>query len=103
MKIADLPGAMLATPLSATELAKAFELSSMRQPAMLTTLVPVFVTSNQSAPIGLLPLLHGAPSAITSEHWVGGCSTTSVNARLKAAVASGVAPTVESSTATVTL
>ena len=67
MKITDSPGAMPAMPLSATAVANAFELSSILQPVMFTALVPVFVTSNQSAPTGLLPLLHGATSEMTSE------------------------------------
>ena len=53
---------MLAMPFSATLLAKLLELSSIFQPVMSIARVPVFVTSNQSAPYGLLPLLHGDTS-----------------------------------------
>ncbi len=48
-KTADFPAGMLVTPRSATAVANAFELSSIFQPVMSTALVPVFVTSNQSA------------------------------------------------------
>ena len=54
------------TPLSATALANALELSSTFQPVMSTACAPVLVSSNQSAPNGLLPLLHGAASETTS-------------------------------------
>ncbi len=48
-KITDCPGAILVTPLRDTELAEELELSSIFQPVMSTALVPIFVTSNQSA------------------------------------------------------
>ena len=49
VKIADCPGARLGTPVSATEFASRFELSSIRQPVRSTGVDPVLVTSNQSA------------------------------------------------------
>src|SRR5262245_11961476 len=66
MKITDSPGAMLAMPFKATAAAKDSELSSIFQPARSTALPPTFVTSNQSAPTGLLPLDHGATSEMIS-------------------------------------
>ena len=53
---------MLVTPVSATALANELELSSIFQPVMSTATEPVFVSSNQSAPYGALPLAHGATS-----------------------------------------
>ena len=102
MKMTDSPAAMLVTPASATELANVFELSSMRQPEMLTASAPILVSSNQSRPKGLLPLDHGATSEITTVGAAGGTSATSMSVKANAAVASGVAPTAGSSTATVT-
>jgi hypothetical protein len=52
MKITDSPAPILATPFSARLEAKLFELSSNFQPVMSTALVPVLVTSNQSATSG---------------------------------------------------
>ena len=80
MKITDSPGAMLVMPFRATAVAKEFELSSIFQPAMFTALAPVFVTSNQSAPTGLLPLDHGATSEMTSDG-AGGSSSTHIGDR----------------------
>src|SRR4051812_28798051 len=97
MKITDPPGAIDVIPFRATAAPNEFELSSIRQPVMLTALPPVFVTSNQSAPTGLLLLAHGATSEITREGLAGSSLTTSVTVRAKDAVASGVLPTVRSS------
>src|SRR5262249_40488570 len=66
MKMTDSPGAMDVMPFSATEFANRFESSSIRQPEISTAAGPVFVTSNQSAMSGLLPLDQGATSEITS-------------------------------------
>ena len=62
MKITDSPGAMLVMPFSGTAPAGDSELSSIFQPVMTAADAPMFVTSNQSAPTGLLPLDHGATS-----------------------------------------
>ena len=62
MKITDSPGAMVVTPFSGTAAANDSELSSIFQPVMSTAAPPMLVTSNQSAPTGLLPLDHGATS-----------------------------------------
>ncbi len=67
MKMTDSPGAMLVTPVIGTEAAKELELSSMRQPVVLTVAVPMLVTSNQSTPRELLPLDQGATSVMTME------------------------------------
>ena len=48
-KITDSPAAMLVIPFNATDDPKAFELSSIFQPVMLTESLPVLVNSNQSA------------------------------------------------------
>src|ERR1700750_1297303 len=61
-KMTDSPGAMLVIPLKATVAANESELSSILQPVMSTAKAVVFVTSNQSAPTGLLPLDQGATS-----------------------------------------
>ena len=66
MKITDSPGAMLVMPFSGTAAAGDSELSSIFQPVMSTGDAPMFVTSNQSAPTGLLPLHHGATSEMIS-------------------------------------
>src|SRR5262249_38284936 len=66
MKITDSPGAMLLMPLIPTEFANEFELSSIFQPVTLMGLAVVLVTSNQSAPTGLLPLDQGATSEMNS-------------------------------------
>ena len=65
MKITASPGAMLVTPNIGTAEAMACELSSIFQPVMFAVVVPMLVTSNQSAPIPLLlpaVLDHGATS-----------------------------------------
>ena len=63
MKITDSPGAMLATPFERDRAWRTrCELSSTFQPVRSTGAVPVLVTSNQSAPYGLLPLLQGETS-----------------------------------------
>ena len=72
MKITDSPGAMLVMPLKGTAAAKDSELSSTFQPVMSTGPAPVLVTSNQSAPTGLLPLDHGATSVMIK--WAGGAA-----------------------------
>ena len=86
---------------SSTAEAKEPELSSIFQPVMSIALEPLFVTSNQSEPTGL-PLDHGATSEMMSVGLPGFSFTTSVTARLKDVVASGVEPTEGSSTLTVT-
>ena len=48
-------------------MAKALELSSILQPVRSTACAPVLVTSNQSAPYGLSPLLHGETSETISD------------------------------------
>src|SRR5262245_35731404 len=66
MKMTDSPGAMLVMPLSAAAAANDCELSSIFQPEIFTANAVVFVTSNQSAPTGLLPLDHGATSEMNN-------------------------------------
>ena len=66
MNSTDSPAATLVTPLSAIALANALELSSTFQPARSTACAPRLVTSNQSAPYGLSPLLHGDASVTAS-------------------------------------
>ena len=66
MKITDSPGAMLVMPFKGTAATGDSELSSTFQPVMSTGAAPVLVTSNQSAPTGLLPLDHGATSVMIS-------------------------------------
>src|SRR4051794_38312304 len=103
MKMTDSPGAMLVMPLRGTAEPKDAELSSTFHPAMLMAASLTLVTSNQSAENGLLPLDHGAISEMTSAGCEGSSLTTSRRARLKSAVASGVAPTLVSSRTTLTL
>ena len=93
---------MLVMPLSATAEAKESELSSTFQPVMSMAVDPRFVTSNQSAATGLLPLDHGATSEMKTVERTGVSLTTSVTVRVKDVLASGVAPTAGSSTLTVT-
>src|SRR5690242_20427428 len=95
----DSPGAMLETPFRATETLKRFELSSIRQAVVLMAGAPTFVTSNQSTPSELLLLDQGATSEMMMEP--GG--TACVIVRVKFVLASGVLPTVVSSTLTMTL
>ena len=66
-KITDSPAAIVVTPFRAIALAKLLELSSTLKPVMSAGWAPVFVSSNQSAPYGLLPLLQGAASVTMSE------------------------------------
>ncbi len=66
MKITDSPGAMLSMPLRASAAAGDSELSSTFQPVMVTGLSLMLVTSNQSAPTGLLPLDHGVTSVMAT-------------------------------------
>src|SRR5215831_18500911 len=100
MKITDSPGAMLVTPFRGTETANEFELSSIVQPTRLTADVPKFVTSNQSRATGLFPLDQGAASVMA--RLIGPPPPAGVMARVYDTLASGVAPTVVSSTLTVT-
>jgi hypothetical protein len=91
---------MLVTPFNGTDTANEFELSSIVQPIKLTDDVPKFVTSNQSAASGLFPLDQGAASVMArliAPLWAG------VIASVYDVLASGVAPTVVSSTLMVTL
>ena len=91
---------MLVTPLSADARAKLAESSSIFQPVISTAFALTLVTSNQSAATpGLLPLDQGATSETIS---VVGFSEASVIAKVKVVPASGVAPTLVSSTLTVT-
>ena len=100
IRMADWPGAIVVTPLRATALAKLAELSSIFQPVISTALALRLVTSNQSAATpGLLLLDQGATSEMIS---VVGFSVASVMAKVKVVLASGVAPTLVSSTLTVT-
>src|SRR5262245_29380736 len=71
MKITDSPGARLVMPFKATALSNRAESSSIFQPVMVTLVAPVFVSSNQSAAYGLLPLLHGEISEMMTLG--GGC------------------------------
>src|SRR5450432_565757 len=100
MKITDSPALMLATPFNGTETANELELSSMVQPTRLTDEVPKFVSSNQSDASGLLPLDQGAASVIAR---LIAPLAAAVIARVYDMLASGVSPTVVSSTLTVTL
>ena len=102
MKITDSPAAILLMPLKATAASKLSELSSNFQPLMSMVLLPRLVISNQSAVSGLLPLDQGATSEMMRSTVVGFSMTWSINRRSKLALASGVAPTAESSTVTVT-
>lgn len=70
-KMTDSSGAIVVTPFKATALANAPELSSTFQPVMSSAVAPLLVTSNQSAPTGLLPLDHGATSEMVTEAAVG--------------------------------
>src|SRR5262249_40409883 len=82
-KITDSPGAILAMPLRGAA-ANDCELSSLFQPEIFTACAVVFVTSNQSAPTGLLPLDHGATSEMNSLPIVPGepISLASLNATM---------------------
>ena len=62
--------------------------------------MPLLVISNQSAAYGLSPLLQGETSETISDAGAAAAVTVRVNGAL---VASGVAPTVVSSTVTATL
>ena len=63
---------MLVIPFNATAAAGDCELSSTFQPVISTATALVLVTSNQSAPTGLLPLDHGATSEINKRPTVPG-------------------------------
>src|SRR5262245_65809199 len=63
---------MLAIPVKATDAANEPELSSILQPVMSMALAVVLVTSNQSAPTGLLPLDQGATSEMKNRPTVPG-------------------------------
>ena len=67
----DCPAAMLVTPRKTTADANALESSSIFQPEMLTAVVPVFVSSNQSAAYDAL-----LPFAFTSEMMTCACAYT---------------------------
>src|SRR5262249_31206617 len=69
---ADLPAGSEETPRSGTALPAEWELSSIFQPVRSTAVVPLFVSSNQSAVYGALPLPHGATSVITIDDGGGG-------------------------------
>src|SRR5215212_130119 len=103
MKITDSPGAMLEIPASGTATPNDAELSSIFQPVMSMAVSLTLVTSNQSAATGLLPLDQGATSEITSDGCAGSSLITSMRFSVKSAVASGVAPTLVSSSTTVML
>src|SRR5262245_18594158 len=103
MKITEARAGMLVTPRSGTDTADEFELSSIRQPEMLMAVEALFVTSTQSALNGLLPLDHGATSQMNRFGCVGFPPPASVMLRVKFVLASGLPPTVESSTLTVML
>lgn len=62
MNSTDSPAAIDVMPVKAAAVAKAAELSSIFQPAMLTAAAPTLVNSNQSLAYGALPLAHGATS-----------------------------------------
>ena len=72
IKMTDSPGSMLVIPFRATDAAKEPELSSILQPVMSATKAVLFVTSNQSAARGLLPLDHGATSEMNNRPMVPG-------------------------------
>src|SRR5262249_31981573 len=100
MKITDSPGALLGTPALGTDTFKRHELSALLQPAVLMAALPMLVTSNQSASRPTpLPLDHGA----TSETMMEPGGTAWVIVSVKFVLASGLPPTVTSSTFTVTL
>ena len=87
------------TPLSAMAEANAWELSSTFQPEMFTGVEPVLVSSNQSEPTGLFATV--LDQGETSEMMMLGGAAVMLNVKL--VLASGVFPTVVSSTVTVTL
>src|SRR5262245_17941970 len=101
MKITDSPGAILVMLLSATDGPKACELSSIAHALMVAVAVPMVVASNQSTrrAVGLFPLDQGAISVTISE---GVPPVDGVIDKVKPTVASGVLPTVGSSTTMVT-
>jgi len=72
MKMTDSPGAMVLIPTSGSAAAKDAEESSTFQPVTSTAWAVVFVTSNQSAEMGVLPLAQGATSETKSRPTVPG-------------------------------
>jgi hypothetical protein len=80
MKITDSPAAMLVMPFSETAAENELELSSIFQPLTLIAAMPMFVSSNQSAPIGEFPLDQGATSVILTCALTGALLTTASNA-----------------------
>src|SRR5262245_36935509 len=102
MKITERPAGIDVTMRSATAEPNEYELSSIFQPVMSTVVAPRFVTSNQSAASGELPLDHGATSVTATVPGAAFSLTTSVRSSTYDADASGVAPTAGSSTVTVT-
>src|ERR1700759_3362403 len=100
MNTADWPGASVATPVSGTALANAFELSSILKPVRSTVRGPVLVSSHQSALYGASPLLQGDTSVTASAGAAAPTVMLSVNGAL---TASGEPPTPGSSTATLTV
>ncbi len=65
-KIADLPGASEVTPFSATAVANDGALSSIFHPVRSTVVVPVLVSSHQSALYVALLLVNGETSVIAT-------------------------------------
>src|SRR5262245_51024813 len=65
-KMTDSPDPMLLMPFKANAAANEPELSSIFQPEIFRAEAVVFVTSNQSAPTGLLPLDQGATSEMNT-------------------------------------
>ncbi len=102
MKMALSPGASVVTPLSVAALAKAAELSSIFQPVILIGLEVTLVISNQSAATAELLLAQGATSEMMMTGAGGASGSTSLMVSVKFTLASGVVPTVLSSTFTVT-
>src|SRR4029077_11139240 len=97
MKITDSPGAMRVMPFKATDEPNELELSSILHPVMSWAAVPTLVTSNQSAPRGLLPLDQGATSEMMR---AGVPPVEAVIVSVKSLLASGVLPTAGSFTLT---
>src|SRR5262245_48894636 len=99
MKITESPGAMLVTPFNPTARPKTLQLSSIFQPEISTTALPILVTSNQSVPSGLLPLDQGATSEMMMEPVPVAATVTD---KRKSTLASGLPATAGSFTLTVT-
>src|SRR5262249_12323947 len=97
---ADFPAGSEEMPSRGTALPAELELSSIFQPVRSTAAGPVLVSSNQSAAYGAFPLAHGATSEMIIPAPV---VPAGVMVSVKVVVASGVGPTVGSSTVTVTV